>query len=82
MLACGHGFSPTANLKNQARGVYEAFADARNATNGFYLDNINVPSGQDQREKSKRICKATKAYLTSERKVGVKKPTTRYSATE
>ena len=40
--------SPTANLKNQARGVYEAFADARNATTGFYLDNINVPSGQDQ----------------------------------
>ena len=39
--------SPTANLKNQARGVYEAFADARNATTGFYLDNINVPSGQD-----------------------------------
>ena len=41
-----------------------------------------LPSGQDKREKSKRICKATKAYLTSERKVGVKKPTTRYSATE
>ena len=40
--------SPMANLKNQARGIYEAFADARNATNGFYLDNINVPSGQDQ----------------------------------
>ena len=40
--------SKDANLKNQARGIYEAFADARIDSSGFYFDNINIPSGQEK----------------------------------